>query len=70
MLNHMLRNFGLRRAPSHRYRNAGGGALLPILGYLAYRYREPIGRFLRDKVSSFQQRRSSTNEGFATQTTR
>ena len=70
MLNHMMRNLGLRRAPSHRYRNAGGGALIPLLGYLAYRYREPIGRFLREKFSSLQQRRSPTNQGFATQTTR
>jgi hypothetical protein len=70
MLNHMLRNLGLRRAPSHRYRNAGGGALLPILGYLAYRYREPIGRFLREKLSSLRQRGSGPEPGIAAGTSR
>jgi hypothetical protein len=73
MLNHMLRNFGFRRRPSHRARNASGGALIPILGFLAYRYREPIGRFLREKLQGLQQRRSPvspTGQGFATQTQR
>jgi len=71
MFNQTLRNLGLRRAPSHRYRNASGGALIPILGYLAYRYREPIGRFLREKLGTLQQqRRAPTGQSFAPQTIR
>jgi hypothetical protein len=57
MFDNILRPFGFqRRNRTTRVRNAGGGLALPILGYLAYRYREPIGRFLRDKMGRFQQR--------------
>ena len=59
MLNNILRNFGLGRrrvSPLNRYGRAGGGAMLPMLGYLAYRYREPITRFVRERFGSLERR--------------
>lgn len=55
MFNNILRPFGFQRRNQNYARNAGGGLAIPILGYLAYRYREPIGRFLRDKLGKLQQ---------------
>jgi hypothetical protein len=71
MLNNILRNFGLgrRRAPlgGLGYRRAGGGALLPMLGYLAYRYRAPIGRFFRERFGRLENRgRAGMDQGFTT----
>jgi hypothetical protein len=37
-------------APETHYARNGSGILLPILAGLAYRYREPILRFVRGKL--------------------
>jgi hypothetical protein len=47
--NRILRNYGLARAPRRHYGRWGGGAALPLLGMLAYRYREPIMKFVRER---------------------
>ena len=57
MLKDILRPFGFQRRQTTRpYGKVGGGAALPILGYLAWRYREPIGRFIREKLGKLEQR--------------
>ena len=61
MFNRYL-NFGMRRRAATRpYGKVGGGAALPLLALLGWKYREPIKQFFRDRFGS-------SSKGAATET--
>jgi hypothetical protein len=64
--NRTLRNFGFGRRPQTHYARNGSGIALPVIAALAYRYREPIMRFVREKMGQMKargQQRGYTNPG-------
>ena len=50
-------------APKTHYARNGSGIMLPILAGLAYRYREPIMRFIREKLDTVKAARPKWSAG-------
>jgi hypothetical protein len=52
MLRNILQSLGLARPPRRRYSRYGGGAALPILAALGWRYRDEIRSAFRNRFGN------------------